>query len=134
MPLVLTINKSVFWRTSSQYSHACVPAFPSPSKYVFPSNSSIVSSLVQLTTMSDSGGEPSEGAPRNTNTKNYIVGLGLLIAVVLLWTVSSFLTQVSTRPHFWAVISIIFYRTCMTTGTRSHSCECDPCLCDAYSP
>ncbi|KIK47282.1 hypothetical protein CY34DRAFT_799438 [Suillus luteus UH-Slu-Lm8-n1] len=43
--------------------------------------------------MSDSGGEPSEGAPRNTNTKNYIVGLGLLIAVVLLWTVSSFLTQ-----------------------------------------
>ncbi|KAG1773209.1 hypothetical protein EDD22DRAFT_859455 [Suillus occidentalis] len=43
--------------------------------------------------MSDSGGEPSEGAPRNTNTKNYIVGLGLLFAVVLLWTVSSFLTQ-----------------------------------------
>ncbi|KAG2350483.1 hypothetical protein BDR05DRAFT_954580 [Suillus weaverae] len=44
--------------------------------------------------MSDSGGEPSEGTPStNTNTKNYIVGLGLLFMVVLLWTASSFLTQ-----------------------------------------
>ncbi|KAG1783832.1 hypothetical protein EV702DRAFT_957380 [Suillus placidus] len=43
--------------------------------------------------MSDSG-EPSEDTPsRNTNTKNYIVGLGLLFVVVLLWTASSFLTQ-----------------------------------------
>ncbi|KAG2077191.1 hypothetical protein BDR04DRAFT_1089518 [Suillus decipiens] len=39
-----------------------------------------------MTTASDTGGEPSEGAPRNTNTKNYIVGLGLLFVVVLLWT------------------------------------------------
>lgn len=46
-----------------------------------------------MTTVSDTGGEPSEGTPRNTNTKNYIVGLGLLFVVVLLWTGSSFLTQ-----------------------------------------
>lgn len=50
-----------------------------------------------MTTLSDLGDEPSEGASRNTNTnantKNYIVGLGLLLAVVLLWTASSFLTQ-----------------------------------------
>jgi solute carrier family 35 protein F5 len=46
-----------------------------------------------MTTVSDPSGEPSEGAPRITSTKNYIAGLGLLFVVVLLWTASSFLTQ-----------------------------------------
>ncbi|KAG1755167.1 uncharacterized protein EDB91DRAFT_1042569 [Suillus paluster] len=47
-----------------------------------------------MTTVSEPSGEPSEGvSSTNTNTKNYIVGLGLLLVVVLLWTGSSFLTQ-----------------------------------------
>lgn len=46
-----------------------------------------------MTTASEPGGESSEDVSRNTRTKNYIVGLGLLLVVVLLWTGSSFLTQ-----------------------------------------
>ncbi|KAJ8596987.1 hypothetical protein M405DRAFT_871126 [Rhizopogon salebrosus TDB-379] len=45
-----------------------------------------------MNTLSEPSGG-SEPVSNNAKTKNYIVGLGLLLVVVLLWTASSFLTQ-----------------------------------------
>jgi len=50
-----------------------------------------------MNTLSEPGGVSSELIPSKRKMKDYIVGLVLLLVVVLLWTASSFLTQVRTQ-------------------------------------
>ena len=55
--------------------------------------------------------------------KNYAIGIGLLLIVVLLWTSSNFLTQVILRPSVRckATAQRVF-RTCSKAVMRSHFC------------
>jgi hypothetical protein len=58
--------------------------------------------------------------------RNYAIGIGLLLIVVLLWTSSNFLTQVTLRPSVRckATAQRVF-RTCLKAVMRNHFCQCD---------
>lgn len=53
-----------------------------------------------MNTLSEPSGGSSALVSSKTRINDYVVGLGLLLLVVLLWTASSFLTQVSTQESF----------------------------------
>lgn len=72
--------------------------FPPPSSFL----------LVRMDSSESSASVPADGRPRRggPSQRDYLVGIGLLLIVVILWTASNFLTQV--RSH---QLSSLFYRT-----------------------
>lgn len=55
--------------------------------------------------------------------RDYVVGIGLLLVVVFLWTASNFVTQVCEHPYCLEVeLSVRTFRICLTEGTKSRSC------------
>ena len=64
---------------------------------------------------------------------DYVVGIGLLLLVVMLWTSSSFLTQVCPAL-FISYINLhsYQYRTCMKAAIINHFCTIQTILLDLF--
>jgi solute carrier family 35, member F5 len=80
-----------------------------------------MSESVEMTEMAEGQSPSRENDPKtrkaviedNEARRNYLVGIGLLLLVVLLWTSSSFLTQVRIFPlleHVGAVDRIVYWQ------------------------
>lgn len=56
--------------------------------------------------------------------RNYVIGIGLLLVVVFLWTSSNFLTQVCKLIEIVTLkqANISYTRAYMTKDTKNHSC------------
>ena len=92
-------------------------------------------SFIQMDTLGHHGPEPSPEilhGPRLSEKRygilalyknDYVVGIGLLLLVVLLWTLSSFLTQVCPALFIsYTNLHSYQHRTCMKTAITNHFC------------
>lgn len=69
------------------------------------------------------GSSSSSNDKARTSQRNYAIGIGLILIVASLWTLSSFVTQVSSSfsPTVWKHLHFC-HRTCMEVATINRSC------------